>query len=141
MKKITSLSIVMLMFAAVIGLSSCFTSATLEKQFIKKGYTMGTYTWNDMCTVCPFLVQVPSFEETAKGFIIANDVYTFVYECDQNTISAYCSKLLANGYSKISDDVYTKTSGDKTFYYKVKFTHSELNKESYYLVGFSEASL
>lgn len=141
MKKLSSVAAFALVLMAALTISSCVTTTTIEKQFAKKGYTMGSYGWNEMCGVCPFLSQFPANDATAMGYIAANEVYTFAYQCDAATMDNYAAKLTAAGYKAVAQGVYAKATADKKSQYKVKITSSTINKKSYYFVGYSMPAL
>ena len=78
MKKILTLSTMLLMFVAVLT-TSCSSEKSALKAFKKTGYEMNELQPAQQVALSPLMASFPMYGQTALGYIVAENSITFVY--------------------------------------------------------------
>ena len=72
MKKLFTLSVMLLMLVATVSTTSCSTEKSITSAFAKTGYQMGMLTPAQQLGVAPMLSAFPEFSQTALGYLVAS---------------------------------------------------------------------
>ena len=135
MKKILTLSTMLLMFVAVLT-TSCSSEKSALKAFKKTGYEMSELQPAQQVALSPLMASFPMYGQTALGYIVAENSITFVYDQDDAAWNIYAQTLRKDGFSSVANG-YVKADKSLGITYNVGTSVATIYKRNYRLVTFA----
>ena len=135
MKKILTLSTMLLMFVAVLT-TSCSSEKSALKTFKKTGYEMTELQPAQQVALSPLMASFPMYGQTALGYTVAANSITFVYEQDETAWNIYAQTLRKDGFSNVANG-YVKADKSLGVTYNVSTNVATIYKRNYRLVTFA----
>ena len=135
MKKIFTLSTMLLMFVAVFT-TSCSSEKSAAKAFKKTGYEMTELEPVQQVAISPLMEAFPMYGQTAEGYIVAQNSITFVYDNDDMAWNLYAQSLRKAGFSSQGTG-FVKADKALGITYNVSSTTTTIYKRPYRLVTFA----
>lgn len=135
MKKILNVSLMLLMFVAMV---SCSTTKSFNKSFEKNGYTMAALTPQQQIEIAPVMNNVPSLNENAIAYLVTGDAITFVYKAEPAVWDNYVAALQNAGFSDMGIGL-VKADKNAGITYNVSGKHTTVYKESVLIVTYTHA--
>ena len=135
MKKILTLSTMLLMFVAVFT-TSCSSEKSAAKAFKKTGYEMTELEPAQQVAISPLMEAFPMYGQTALGYILTENSITFVYEQDDASWNIYAQSLRKDGFSSVANG-FVKADKAMGVTYNVSTKTATIFKGDYRLVTFA----
>lgn len=140
MKKLLSLSVVIIMFVVAFVTTSCSTAKSINKAFEKNGYVMTSLTPQQQAELAPIVSAFPAFNQTAVGYIQADaKSITFVYQVDEAVWNSYGNVLSNAGFSNMGVG-FVKADKAKGITYNISSKSTAVYKQPYLLVTYTYAA-
>ncbi len=136
MKKLFTLSVMLLMLVATVSTTSCSTEKSITSAFAKTGYQMGMLTPAQQLGVAPMLSAFPEFSQTALGYLVAGNTVTFVYNYNQTAWDNYCYNLTNTGFSNLGTG-FARADRQAGYTFNVSSTVTEIYGQQFQLVTFA----
>ena len=137
MKKIFTLSAIVVMILVSVVSTSCSSTKSSAKAFAKSGYIMGELQPGEQLELYG-LGTFPVYPQTALGYLPTANSITFVYEQDDYEWNTYTQSLLKRGFSNVANG-YVKADKSKGVTYNVSTKTVTIYKRDYRLVTFAWA--
>lgn len=76
----------------------------LKQQLQSQGYSIGSWSWNSLSSICPFISQYPTFNDNAVAYKVENQnnvrSYVFVYfNITSQVIQSYYNAVATSGFT------------------------------------------
>ena len=136
MKKIFTLSAIVIMMLAGVVSTSCSSSKSSAKAFAKNGYEMGELQPAQQVALSPLMASFPMYGQTALGYLVASNSITFVYEQDDAAWNLYAQSLRKDGFSNVANG-YVKADKALGVTYNVAEKTATIFKSNFRLVTFA----
>lgn len=139
MKKLFSISLMLLMYVAVSFTTSCSTAKSVNSSFTKNGYTMTELTPQQQVDIAPVMNAFPAFNQNAMGYLVTGSAVTFVYFVDQTVWDSYSAALENAGFSNMGTG-YVKADKNSSMTYNISAKSTTIYKQPCLLVTYTYAN-
>ncbi len=136
MKKLLVFSMMIVMFAATISVTSCSTAKSVNSAFAKNGYTMTALTPAQQLQMAPVMSAFPTFNHDALGYLQSANAMTFVYSVDETAWNSYCNTLVNKGFSDMGIG-FVKADKNNGVTYNISGKFTTIYKQTYLLVTYT----